>query len=1293
MRLTPLSYPALIKQEIRVRTVSYSYLENRTTIVFDFVNNQFRLYPGKQIHFIYNQELYIAKYDKNNNQNILLIPDEIVTLDTDYVLSIYETFKVDNDNEVITIQDAHEKLVSTKAILDKNKVISLGEEGLLTGIDKLKLDQNLINILIPTVSVSTTYVEIINFKIYTDVLNQYRVLLSSETNDKSVSFDLFATSISGTINYIALKNIVIDNVTYKIRLTEKTSGGNQYLTIELATKIGTENLAGIISVKTIEDAVVSNNITVTASKSIKIANDIEIELNNRLISADTFGMQMLPDHGDSILDPRLIDNHIYELTPGYYYLFENINSLEEIEKIGLDDNDGINLEVFYNGQINDQKLIDACHCWMTTTKSNRVFFGTFYPEDQPNTVNWFEIQDKDKITTDDVKEAEDTEKLFLTPAERQKIAALVIYVQRIHWKEPVADKATLIALDTTGILIGSCCTVIDDETHGNKMVQYQLKPNKTWEEVSSTYYINVTTLNDGILTKEDYIKFLNYGFGKKIRDNIYVHKENNDEWYSDEGIVNLIDLVKRDVFEEDSVGEKSIQLGYTIKGKENSIVIGSNISGGVGTINIGQTNVNLNDFNVIVDYGILIGTGLKATLNKQIILGNWNKASDSVFQIGNGNSNDDRNNIFEISSTGKVKALGYIIPEANDDFILSDGTHVERSMYVLQSDFSKFDIMEALLTGYDPSVVDEVMPLEQTDTLALALAKLEYNIQTGGGGLVRQVITGNGLMFDKGTLWMELATVTDPDTNVVGKGGAMTFQEHLKLAGIESQADNNPVNSVAGKIGVVTLIRTDVIGIENVDNTTDAAKPVTTAETTELSKLVDKIEGKGLSSNDYVTEDKTKLAGIQTGAQKNAVTAVNTRTGAITLDKTDVGLDQVDNIADANKEVSFATTTDVGNKLGNTITFGNGASASYDGSAEVTVNIGYKLEPPDPDVPPQSSPIGGIIADGVTCEVVDGVLSIIPAGDTSVIDSAKKLMREYLTSKWTLSTSPIAGLRFVTYSPKLKLFVALSSSTNGGLCWSVDAITWTKSASETDIPAPYSIAWSEEKEFFITLGNTTAYKSVDGKTWNAITFPIMSNLRSIIWCKEKNIFIIIGFNVCITSPDGVTWTTQNIPTGNWYIVFYGKSLFLALGSGDDENGNLITSPDGITWTRQTLFTGDWDNGVYAKSLKLFIIVSYDGGANAIATSPDGITWTRRTTPSTLGNIFGMCWCEELGICIVVGKTTSTSTNMMTSTDGINWTILNTAIYGNKSCIIWCFDQARFVMVGDSTTANSIGISY
>lgn len=82
-----------------------------------------------------------------------------------------------------------------------------------------------------------------------------------------------------------------------------------------------------------------------------------------------------------------------------------------------------------------------------------------------------------------------------------------------------------------------------------------------------------------------------------------------------------------------------------------------------------------------------------------------------------------------------------------------------------------------------------------------------------------------------------------------------------------------------------------------------------------LDTKVDKEEGKGLSSNDFTDDFKTKLEGIEAGAQVNTVTSVAGKTGEVMLNKTDVGLGNVDNTSDANKPISTATQTALNQKV------------------------------------------------------------------------------------------------------------------------------------------------------------------------------------------------------------------------------------------------------------------------------------------------------------------------------------------------------------------------------------------
>ena len=131
------------------------------------------------------------------------------------------------------------------------------------------------------------------------------------------------------------------------------------------------------------------------------------------------------------------------------------------------------------------------------------------------------------------------------------------------------------------------------------------------------------------------------------------------------------------------------------------------------------------------------------------------------------------------------------------------------------------------------------------------------------------------------------------------------------------------VSSVAGRTGVVVLTKNDV-GLSNVDNTSDADKPVSTATQTELdlkaplanpaftgtvSGVTKGMVGLGNADN---TSDANKPVSIatQTELDLKAPLASPTFTGTVSgITKTMVGLGNVDNTSDANKPVSTAQQT------------------------------------------------------------------------------------------------------------------------------------------------------------------------------------------------------------------------------------------------------------------------------------------------------------------------------------------------------------------------------------------------
>jgi hypothetical protein len=96
------------------------------------------------------------------------------------------------------------------------------------------------------------------------------------------------------------------------------------------------------------------------------------------------------------------------------------------------------------------------------------------------------------------------------------------------------------------------------------------------------------------------------------------------------------------------------------------------------------------------------------------------------------------------------------------------------------------------------------------------------------------------------------------------------------------------VSSVNGRVGAVVLTKNDV-GLGNVDDTPDADKPVSTLQQAALDLKVDKVSGKGLSTEDFSTSEKSKREGIEEGAQVNAVKSVNAKTGDVVLSQDDIG--------------------------------------------------------------------------------------------------------------------------------------------------------------------------------------------------------------------------------------------------------------------------------------------------------------------------------------------------------------------------------------------------------------------
>lgn len=105
------------------------------------------------------------------------------------------------------------------------------------------------------------------------------------------------------------------------------------------------------------------------------------------------------------------------------------------------------------------------------------------------------------------------------------------------------------------------------------------------------------------------------------------------------------------------------------------------------------------------------------------------------------------------------------------------------------------------------------------------------------------------------------ASTTTPKMNgtaVVGTEMAFARGDHVHPSDTSRVPTTRKVAGHALSTDV-TLVKSDV-GLGNVDNTADVDKPISTAQQTALDNKVDKVTGKGLSTNDYTTAEKNKLA-------------------------------------------------------------------------------------------------------------------------------------------------------------------------------------------------------------------------------------------------------------------------------------------------------------------------------------------------------------------------------------------------------------------------------------------------
>ena len=167
----------------------------------------------------------------------------------------------------------------------------------------------------------------------------------------------------------------------------------------------------------------------------------------------------------------------------------------------------------------------------------------------------------------------------------------------------------------------------------------------------------------------------------------------------------------------------------------------------------------------------------------------------------------------------------------------------------------KISLLRGTSTG--PAVYVETHPIT---TNANGLVSLNIGEGTAITGTFAGIDWSNGPYL--------IQTATDPtggtDYSIIGTAPLNSVPYALNAANASvatTLAGTLPIANGGTGATTATAARA-ALGLENVDNTSDANKPVSTATQNSLATKVDKVNGKELSTNDYSTAEKAKLAAI-----------------------------------------------------------------------------------------------------------------------------------------------------------------------------------------------------------------------------------------------------------------------------------------------------------------------------------------------------------------------------------------------------------------------------------------------
>lgn len=222
------------------------------------------------------------------------------------------------------------------------------------------------------------------------------------------------------------------------------------------------------------------------------------------------------------------------------------------------------------------------------------------------------------------------------------------------------------------------------------------------------------------------------------------------------------------------------------------------------------------------------------------------------------------------------------------------------------------------------------------------------------------------------------------------------------------------------------------------------------------------------------------------------------------------------------------------------------------------------------------------------------------------------------------------------------------------------------------------------------LTGTFSVRYDDSAThWTQWSSGTTASLRRVVWSGTQ--YVAVGdAGTIITSSDGKSWTQRTSGTNNGLrgIVWSGTK-FVAVGA----QGTILTSHDGNVWSAQNSgLSNNLTSVVWSGSQ--FVVTGESSSVSTDApllTSPDGISWTVRTSGLNGWELWNIAWSGSRFIVVGDAQFLPAPNVILTSLDGATWSQQNILVGSLQSGYVqYLFDiqwaDSKFVAVGPPSFA-------